>query len=294
MKMQHSYGLYLHAKGQGQNEGARSSALDLVMRNSRERFDSHAPCKLICAMLLEEITMPAFSQGLATTRTVLIPFGSVEEHGGHLPLGTDTIHAYELGKQVAGIHPIFVAPPVWYGLCRSTNLHPGTIGISGDTLKRLALDIVSGFYHQGCRNFVFLSGHAGGTHMAFLTDAGEQVLSRFPDSRVAVVSVLDVQSQMPGGIIETPGDSHAGEVETSLMLYLRNHLVDGTSPEEYPVFPKYILVRDKLRYWPGGVWGNPQKASSSKGATIMEKEALVLASLVKRLEELQVVDDSPL
>ncbi len=257
-----------------------------ILRVGRERFDSQATGKLICGMLLEEITMSAFSHGLAATQTVLIPFGSVEEHGNHLPLGTDTIHAYELAKRVAGTHPVFVAPPVWYGLCRSTALHPGTVGISGDTLKRLALDIASAFHRQGCRNFVFLSGHAGGTHMAFLTDAGEQVLSRFHDSKVAVLSVLDIQGQMPDGIIETPGDSHAGEVETSLILHLRGHLVNGTSPEEYPAFPKHILVRDKLRYWPGGVWGNPQKASPSKGATIMEEEALVLVALVKRLEEL--------
>ena len=235
-------------------------------------------------MILEELTMPAFIEGLTKTRTIIVPFGAVEEHGQHLPLGTDMIHAYELSKETSKHRPLFVAPPVWYGLCRSTSQHAGTITISGDTLKRLAVELATSLYNQGLRNFVLLSGHAGGTHMAALTDAGEAILSNLEKSRVAVLSILDLIAEIPDGIVETENDSHAGEVETSLMLHLRPAHIDGTSPEEYPSFPTPILVRDKKRFWPGGVWGDPSKASLEKGKTLLQKEIEVLLRLVNRIE----------
>jgi len=52
-------------------------------------------------MLIEEMTMPKFERGLKKTQTVLIPVGSLEEHGTHLPLATDTIEVYELARRVA-------------------------------------------------------------------------------------------------------------------------------------------------------------------------------------------------
>ncbi len=242
-------------------------------------------------MILENITMPDFQKGLTKTRTIIVPFGSVEEHGSHLPLGTDTIHVYELAKEAAGLHPVFVAPPVWYGLCRSTCQHPGTVTLQGLTVRSLAMEICTALYSHGLRNFVLISGHAGGTHMASLVDAGEKVLDSLPRSQVAVLSVLDLTALPPfSGLIECKGDSHAGEVETSLMLHLRPKDVKGTSHEEYPSFPGKILVRDKRRYWPNGVWGDPSKASPEKGKAIIEREAVALVEMIKQLESLDEVE----
>ena len=239
-------------------------------------------------MLLEHITMAEFQEGLSKTRSIIVPFGSVEEHGAHLPLGTDTMHAYALARKVAELRPVFVAPPVWYGLCRSTSCHPGTVSIKGATVRLLAVDLCASLYRQGIRNFVLLSGHAGGTHMAAIVDAGEEVLERFPESNVAAMSVLDLVSRPEfDALVECKGDSHAGEVETSLVEYLRPQDVKGTSPEEYPRFPRSILVRDKMRYWPGGVWGDPSKASGLKGKQILELEARVLAEIIEELESLE-------
>ena len=113
-------------------------------------------------MILEEMTMEEFEKGLKSSKTILIPFGSVEEHGSHLPLSTDTIQAYEVGKKASQEIPIFVAPPVHYGYCRSSACHPGTISITTATLKGMTKDIVRSSRLQGLRNFVLLTGHAGG------------------------------------------------------------------------------------------------------------------------------------
>ncbi len=237
-------------------------------------------------MLLEEITMVDFAKGLEETRSIILPVGSVEEHGNHLPLGTDTIHAYELASLAGRTGNVCVAPPLWYGLCRSTSLHPGTVTVSGEALKAMVSDIVTSLYRQGLRNFVILSGHAGGTHMAMLVDAGETLLARLPEARIAVISIIDLVKRSAMDIVETRDDSHAGEVETSLMLHLRRDQVKGESPREYPSFPPNILVREKLKYWPGGVWGDPGKAEASKGERIIEREAKALLDLVRQLEAL--------
>jgi creatinine amidohydrolase len=230
----------------------------------------------------ENLRMPEFEAWRQQHRTVILPVGSVEEHGPHLPLGTDTFHALEVARRAAQARPVLVAPPLYYGLCRSTREHPGTVSVSGDTLRALVAELGREFYRQGLRNLVMMSGHAGGTHMAALVEAGETLLAELPEAQVAVVNLLDLLREVVAArpeLVQTKGDSHAGEVETALMLAAYPHLVQGSAPAEWPTFPKYVLARDKRRHWPGGVWGDPAPATASQGEAILQAE-------VERLEEI--------
>lgn len=238
-------------------------------------------------MLIEEITMGEFEVGLTVTRTVVIPFGSVEEHGYHLPLSTDTIQAYEVAKGAARLIPLFVAPPVHYGSCRSTACHPGTISITTSTLKALLKDIVSSCHAQGLRNFIVLTGHAGGSHRMALQDAGEELLHELADIKIAMITEYELARDCGRGLIETAGDAHAGEIETSRILHSHPHLVKGEGVREFPNFPPDLLVRNKRKFWPGGVWGDPTKASAQKGKLLEELVVKRLVELVKRLEGFQ-------
>jgi creatinine amidohydrolase len=235
-------------------------------------------------MIIEELTMNEFTAGLLRTRTVLVPFGSTEEHGPHLPLATDTLHATVVGRKLSERRPIFIAPPVPYGVCRSSSDHPGTLSIRTATLRALTVDIVDALYRQGLRRFVLLTGHAGGTHLSTLIDAGEEMLQRHADLHIAVLTEYMLAAREGRGIIETEGDSHAGEIETSRMLHSHPQLVKGSAAREFPTFPTGILVRDKRRYWPNGVWGDPGKASAEKGARL---EQLVVDALERLVEELE-------
>lgn len=232
------------------------------------------------------MTMTEFEAGLEQTRSIVIPFGSVEEHGPHLPLATDTLEAYQVCKRAARQRPLFVAPPIHYGNCRSSACHPGTISISTTTLKGLFIDIVTSLRGQGLRCFVALTGHAGGAHGMALQEAGEKLIARFDDIQIAVVSEFDLGRDEGRGLIETVGDCHAGEIETSRILYSHPQLVKGSAPREFPSFPVGILVRDKRRYWPGGVWGDPGKATAEKGARLEELLAAKLIALVGELERM--------
>lgn len=228
------------------------------------------------------MTMDEFAQRRQEVATAILPVGACEEHGPHLPLGLDAMHALALAQETARIRPCWVAPPVWYGLCRSSGQHPGTVGISGEVLRALIGDIGQGLWRQGVRGLCLLTGHAGGTHQACLLEAGEKLLQA-TGLEVAVVCVLDLLTQARE-FLECPGDSHAGEVETSLALYLWPELVKGTAAEAYPTFPRFVLVRDKLSHWPSGVWGHPGKASADKGRRILAAEAQALAQVLADLE----------
>jgi len=215
--------------------------------------------------ILENITMTEFKKHLRQTKTIVFPFGTVEEHGSHLPLHTDAFIIWEVLKRVARKRKFFLAPLVYYGVCTTTRDHPGTISISPATLRRLSYDLVADSYKKNLRNFLLISGHGGSLHMSALKETAEVLVEKLHNIKIAVLSPYDVLWNELSGIKETPNDSHAGELETSIMLALAPHLVKGRSPEEYPSLPRYFTVEDKRQYWPDGVWGNPQKASSEKG-----------------------------
>jgi len=234
-------------------------------------------------MILEEMTMGEFEAGLKKTSTIMLPFGSVEEHGYHLPLSTDTIQAYEVGKSASKIIPLFVAPPIHYGCCRSTSCHPGTISITTHTLQNLLKDIVRSLYSHGLKNFIILTGHAGGTHKMALINAGEELVAELSDIKLAVLTEYDLASNEGKDLIETSGDAHAGEIETSRILYLNPDLVKGTGKREFPNFPPGMIVRNKRKFWSNGVWGDPTKATPEKGRRIND---LVVSKLIEFIETL--------
>jgi creatinine amidohydrolase len=235
------------------------------------------------AILLQEITMKEFARQRLSIATAIVPVGALEEHGEHLPLGLDSLHAWELAKAAADLTPCFVAPLVFYGLCRSTSDHPGTISISGQTLQALLQDIGLGLHHQGIRGLCFVSGHAGGTHGARMTEAGEYLLTH-TSLEVAVVSVMDLL-QEARAFLQCPQDSHAGEMETSLAMALWPQKVKGRPGEAYPEFPGPILTREKVKHWPSGIWGNPALASADKGRRLLASEAKQLAAIVSQLSQ---------
>jgi creatinine amidohydrolase len=237
-------------------------------------------------MLLYEITMRDFKKGLKKTKTLIIPYGTCEAHGNHLPLGTDTLIITSALNHESSTLNAFIAPPVHYGVCTSTGTHPGTIGITPRTLRLITKDLVEDAYKKGFRNFLLISGHGGGAHVSAMKEAATALVESLPGVKMAAFSIYGVMGKELAELAETENDSHAGELETSAVLYLAPRLVKGRSKKEYPDFPQPFIVKDKIKYWSGAVWGDPSKASAQKGKALIEAMAKKVREIIKQMERL--------
>lgn len=232
------------------------------------------------------MNMKEFEDALQKTRVAVLPLGSTEEHGLHLPLDTDTMQVAHTAKLALEKAPFFLCPPLHYGYCRSTRDHHGTISISPDTLRALVFDLGKSLYSKGIRGLILISGHAGKIHMSALTEAADRLVDECEGLLAAVACEYHWAAEFGrGGLVETADDGHAGEIETSRIMCLYPELVKGTSPEEYPSFPDPFILRDKLHAWPGGVWGDPAKASAAKGEELYRLTSDRLAGLVTKMEQ---------
>lgn len=171
--------------------------------------------------LLEEMSWPQIEEGQRESRTVILPVGATEEHGPHLPVFTDTIEALVVARAAAQRRGVFLAPPLHYGVCCSTRGFPGTIAVGHDALRAYAKDLLVSFAESGFERALILTGHAGSQHISALKEACQMALQEC-DLSVSLVSLFDL---IDPKAVETAGDGHAGEIESSMMLAIRSDLV---------------------------------------------------------------------
>ena len=230
--------------------------------------------------LLEEMSWPEIEAGLKQTRTVILPVGATEEHGPHLPTITDTIQAMEVARAVADKKNVFLAPPLHYGVCRSTRGFPGTITVSHDALRAFVKDLLISFTDSGFAKVMILTGHAGGQHMAALEEACQMAVEE-RDFRVSLVSLFDF---IDASAVQTPHDGHAGEMETSLMMVIRKDLVKGKPAEHFPKRPRFLIMKNVRHLMGNGVMGNPEPATPEKGKAFFD---MAVTGVMGALEELE-------
>jgi creatinine amidohydrolase len=230
--------------------------------------------------LLEEMSWPEIEAGLKQTRTVILPVGATEEHGPHLPTITDTIQAMEVARAVADRKNVFLAPPLHYGVCRSTRGFPGTITVSHDALRAFVKDLLISFTDSGFANVMILTGHAGGQHMAALEEACQMAVEE-RDFRVSLVSLFDF---IEASAVQTPHDGHAGEMETSLMMVIRKDLVKGKPAEHFPVRPRFLIMKNVRHLMGNGVMGNPEPATPEKGKAFFDMAVIGVMGALEELE----------
>ncbi len=229
---------------------------------------------------LDEITSTAFSEKVKNDPLVILPVGATEEHGSHLPLGTDSFQSEYIVNKLAAEFDALVLPPVRYGECRSTRKFPGTISLRSETVQALVTDILSELARNGVSKVIVLSGHAGSGHMAALRLGSGRVVEQHPDMRVMVLSDYDIAYDLAGR--EFPSsDGHAGLIETSRMLGIRPDLVGEDRPVGDSRPPKFMVMDDPQTYFPSGVMGDSSEASAEKGKAIddyiFEKLSAIIA-----------------
>jgi creatinine amidohydrolase len=235
----------------------------------------------------DELSMPEAEKAAKEGKVVIIPCGSIEEHGTHLPLCTDSLQAEYVALGVARKAGCLVAPPLRYGLCNSTRNFPGTITITFDSLRNIMADILEDFIRNGFKRLLVITGHAGGSHMTAIKLAAKTVVMSHMNEdnrpRIMVCSDYDFAFDLRGKDFDDR-DSHAGTIETSRVIAIRSDLLKGKGEPNFPNLPQFEVVPDPERYFPSGVMGDPTIASAEKGQKINE---YVIGQIVKLVEELK-------
>ena len=235
----------------------------------------------------DELSMPEAEKAARDGKVVIIPCGSIEEHGTHLPLCTDSLQDEYVALGVARKAGCLVAPPLRYGLCNSTRNFPGTITISFDSLRSIMADILEDFVRNDFKRLLIITGHAGGSHMTAIKLAVKTVVNNHKNEedrpRIMVCSDYDFAFDLRGKDFDAR-DSHAGTIETSRVMAIRSDLIKGKGEQSFPNLPRFEVVPDPERYFPSGVMGDPTIASVKKGQKINE---YVIEQIVKLVEELK-------
>jgi len=181
-------------------------------------------------MLVEHMTWKEYRDEVSR-RIIILPVGSLEQHGPHLPLNVDVVIPTSLAKMVSEELDAMVLPPIAYGYKSQGGgqLFPGTTSLDGTTLINLTLDILRETYRHGGRKFLLLNGHY--ENVAFLTEAVELLVREVDDARVVILSWWDqVSDEMVDELFAETGfpgweTEHAAITETSLMQYFAPGLV---------------------------------------------------------------------
>ena len=226
---------------------------------------------------------------------VILPVGSVEQHGPHLPLFTDTIisegFAKLLGERVNGI----VMPAINYGYKSQPAsgggpLFPGTIDLNGKTLISLVMDILEELIRDGVKKIAIVNSHF--ENQAFLLEAIDLVSKKMPTgTKIIMLSWWDLISQttidkvfdeveFPGWALE-----HAAITETSLILKFAPNLVHmdrliDEKIEEVPTYQVYPIPKDLVPK--SGLLSIGRTSSKEKGELIINESLENMIKIVKK------------
>lgn len=247
------------------------------------------------SVFLSDLTWEQARDALTGGALVVVPIGATEQHGPHLPLDTDWRLCGAVAERAAraltdDAVPVLLTPPVWAGYSPHHGDFAGTVSLEFDTFLRVVGDITRSLWRHGARKILLLNGHGGNTN---LLRALVQRLRFEDDVRAVTANYWDFalpflgewRESGPGGI------DHACEMETSLMLTVRNGAVQPGKPRDATWFPRSGFLTGDLLVgapvnvaWsfselnPEGVLGNPEPATPERGDALIEE-------IVSRLSE---------
>jgi creatinine amidohydrolase len=205
---------------------------------------------------------------------VILPLGSLENHGRHLPFGTDALTAYLVALDIAArLQNTVVLPPVNYGMSEHYKSFSFTVSLQFDTETAIIRDILESVYREGIRKVFIMNGHDG--NIAPIEVAART--AKVAHSDFKIVS-LDAWWKMVGDVLPPDffdvwnGLGHAGEGETSICLALFPELCDPSKAAGVvPHLPPHVDIKWTFNELTNvGASGDPTKASLEKGKKMRE------------------------
>lgn len=239
---------------------------------------------------LDELSTKEAQKAAKDGAVVIFPVGSVEEHGEHLPLCTDSIQPEYIALEVAKKTGCLVAPPLRYGICNATRNFAGTITIGFDTFYKMVNEILSELVRNGFHRIIVLSGHAGNSHMVALRMAAQDIVIKNDaakaekKTRIMVLSDYDFAKELTPKYASEK-DGHAGTLETSRVMAIKPELLKAKGSASFPDMPRFEVVAHPEIYFPSGVSGDPTAATAEKGQKINEHIIEQVEKLIKEIKK---------
>lgn len=219
-----------------------------------------------------------FKAAIKKTKRAIIPVGSLEQHGSHLPVSTDSLIAEYVARLAAENVGAFVLPVISYGV--SFEHKPMfNVSLRNSTLSTMIRDACISLAENRIKEIIILNGHHG--NMGALQYIAQDLHDRLP--RGARVHTIHYWHMMKSEF------DHAGEVETSLVLAIAPELVrmDRAVPNSKKLSKSKAYNTDAPGSFPkitgNGVWGDPRKATAAKGEKWIQE---IIAGLAKTITEL--------
>ena len=224
---------------------------------------------------LDEIPWTEVGRALGDDPRLIIAAGALEQHGPHLPLGTNTRIAEAVARRVSERLGVLRAPTLSYGVVVPGGPYPGRAGIRRKTLHRMINELFAQWEDHGVEEFVVVTAHRFEPHL-------EPLLMALTER--ATKSVYDLyEIDVSDLLVSDPEQEHGGELETSLMLHLAPELVRRDAVEDF-VPEGSALRRYTRRRVPKappssrGVIGSPTLADAAKGGRILHRYVERLAA----------------
>jgi creatinine amidohydrolase len=242
--------------------------------------------------VLSEMSARELEQVISHETVGLLIFGACENHGDHMPFGSDFIMPFELAKRVAARYDkkMVIFPPIPYGVSSHHKDFFMTVSFEPDTMINVIRDILQSLINNNIRRILIINGHDG--NIAPIELASRIIKERNP--RV-VISCLESWWTLVGSIDKElfdvwEGLGHGGEAETSAMLAVRPDLVNmAIAPKDViPKLPDNVKI-----YWKfnelteTGATGAPRKATRTKGDRIISILENVLLAFIRDMEKNQ-------
>jgi creatinine amidohydrolase len=224
-----------------------------------------------------------FRHCITKTSRAIIPIGSLEQHGAHLPVSTDSLITEYIAKVVAQKIPSFILPVISYGV--SYEHKPRfNLSLRNCTLSNMINDVCISLVENGVKKIILLNGHHG--NMGVLQYIGQNLYEKVPsDIKIYTINYWHLmQSEF----------DHAGNVETSLVLAIAPDLVkmERAKPNSKKL-SKSKVTYSSITNNPGyflkitgnGVWGDPRNATSQKGRKLLDEIVKNLSKAILELEK---------
>lgn len=233
-------------------------------------------------MILARKTSLELKNYLKKKKELIIPFGALEAHGPHLPLGNDAYIAQVICRQVGENLSLMVAPTIIYTLARFLEEFIGTMRLQFIPTKNYLQSIFFSFAEMGFEKIFLITHHGNTAHLMAISEAVYELKRQSKTQFIGINLWKILQNIAWKGKITKTKEFHAGEIETSLMLYLQPELVKMDKAIKEKISFNEFLFTDSLVKTKTGVYGDATKASREKGEKLFRAAVKALEKIIAK------------